>query len=92
MAVSISRIRKDIEEIKKTLGERITLYVENSVEITREVNKIIGMYRDSELYLLNEAGLPGMDLDRLTEILKDAVRINTEYEIFLKMVGLSRID
>jgi hypothetical protein len=92
MAVSISRIRKDIEEIKKTLGDRIILYADNAVEITRKVNEIIGMFRESELFIMVEPRLAEMDIDRLTNVLKDVKNINAEYEKFLKMVGLSRID
>jgi hypothetical protein len=92
MVVSISRIRKDIEEIKKTLGDRIILYADNAVEITRKVNEIIGMFRESELFMMSEPRLAEMDIDRLTNVLKDVRNINAEYEKFLKMVGLSRID
>jgi hypothetical protein len=92
MAVSISRIRKDVNEICKTLGETIVLYPDKAVEITKKVNEIISMFRESELYFLNESGLSEMDMDRLTDILKDAKKINTEYENFLKMVSYSRID
>jgi hypothetical protein len=92
MAVSISRIRKDVEEIKKVLGERIILYADNAVEITRKVNEIISMFRESELFMMSEPRLAEMDIDRLTYVLKDVTNINIEYEKFLKMVGLSRID
>jgi hypothetical protein len=92
MAVSISRIRKDVDEIKKTLGDRIILYADNAVEITRKVNEIISMFRESELFIMVEPHLAEMDIDRLTNVLKDVKNINAEYEKFLKMVGLSRID
>jgi hypothetical protein len=92
MAVSISRIRKNIEGIQKTLGDRIIYYADNAVEITQKVNEIISMYRDSKLVYLAESNLAEMDIDRLTNVLKDVKNINAEYEKFLKMVGLSRID
>jgi hypothetical protein len=92
MAVSISRIRKDIEEIKKTLGERIIYYPDNAVAITCRVNEIISLYSSSELLYLHEPGIAEMDMDRLTEVLKDAKKLNFEYENFLKMVGLERIN
>jgi hypothetical protein len=92
MGVSISRLRKDVNEIHKALGETIALYPDNAVEITKKVNEIISMFRDSELYILNESNLSEIGMERLTKILEDAKRINAEYEIFLKMVSLSRID
>jgi hypothetical protein len=92
MAVSISRIRKDIEEIKKELGERIIYYPDNAVEITRKVNEIISLYSNSELLYLHEPGIAEMGMDRLAEVLKDAKKINFKYENFLKMVGLERLD
>jgi hypothetical protein len=92
MAVSISQIRKDVDEIKKTLGDRIILYADNAVEITRKVNEIIGMFRESELFMMSEPHLAEMDIDRLINVLKDATNINIEYEKFLKTVGLLRIN
>jgi hypothetical protein len=92
MAVSISRIRKNIEGIQKTLGDRIIYYADNAVEITQKVNEIISMYRDSKLVYLTESNLAEMDMDRLTEVLKDAKKLNIEYEGFLKMIGLMRAD
>jgi hypothetical protein len=92
MAVSISRIRKDVNEIHKTLGERVVLFPDKAVEITRKVNEIIKMYQDSKLFYLNEDGLSEDNLDELAIILDDAKKINAEYEKFLKMVSLSRID
>jgi hypothetical protein len=92
MAVSINRIRKDVSEIHKTLGERIVFYPDNAVEITKKVNEIISRYRESELFILHEPNLAERDMDRLTEILEDARKINIEYESFLKMVGLERMN
>jgi hypothetical protein len=91
MGVSISRLRKDVNEIHKTLGETIVLYPDNAVEITKKVNGIISMFRDSELYILNESNLSEIGMERLTKILEDAKKINAAYETFLKMVGYSRI-
>jgi ArsR family metal-binding transcriptional regulator len=92
MAVSINRIRKDINEILKTLGERVVLFPDKAIEITNKVNEIIDMYRDSCLLYLVEENLSKDSLEELTRIINDAVKINTEYEKFLKMVGLSRMD
>jgi hypothetical protein len=84
MAVSVSRIRKDVNEILKTLGERIVFYADKAVEITQKVNEIIDMYHKSNLFILNEDNLANRRLDELTEIVRDAERINIEYEKFLK--------
>jgi hypothetical protein len=92
MAVSISQIRKNINEIQNTLGNRIILYVDNAIEITQQVKEIISMYKDSKIFYLDEANLAKLGIDQLSNVLKDAIKINDEYEKFLKMIGLSRVD
>jgi hypothetical protein len=44
MAVSVNQIRKDVERINHTLGDRIIYYPDNVVEITKKVNEILQMY------------------------------------------------
>jgi hypothetical protein len=92
MAVSISQIRKNINEIQNTLGNRIILYVDNAIEITQQVKEIISMYKDSKIFYLDEANLAKLGIDQLSNVLKDAIKINDEYEKFLKMIGFSRVD
>jgi ABC-type uncharacterized transport system ATPase subunit len=92
MAVSISQLLKNINGIHKTLGERVVFYPDNAIEITNKVNKILSMYRKSSLLVLDESRLAEKELDKLTEILNDAKEINVEYEKFLKMIGLERIN
>lgn len=91
MAVSISQITKDIKEIHKTLGERIVFYTDDAVKITRKVNEIVNLYRNSSLFILDNSRLSEIGMDRLSEVLKDAINLNVEYEKFLKMVGLARL-
>jgi hypothetical protein len=92
MAVSISKVRKNINEIQKTLGERIVFYADNAVEITKKVKEIISMYKDSKILYLDEDNLAKMEIDQLSEVLKDAIKINNEYEKFLRMVGITRTN
>jgi hypothetical protein len=61
MAVSINRIRRSINEIQKTLGDRIVLYADNAVEITQKAKEIIDMYRDSKIFYLYEDNLSKME-------------------------------
>jgi hypothetical protein len=92
MSVSISIIRKNVNEIQKTLGDRTIFYADNAVEITKKVKEIISMYKDSKIFYLDEVNLAKMEINQLSNVLQDAIKINIEYEKFLKMVGVSRVN
>jgi hypothetical protein len=91
MSVSISQLRKDIEGIKNTLGERILFHEEEAVGLVKLVKEIISKYQSSKLFVLNEAGLAKASLDEFSALIEQAVAVNAEYEKFLALVGLRRV-
>jgi hypothetical protein len=91
MAVSIKRLRKDIEGIKSLLGECILNHEDKAAELIKKVNKIVQAYQSSNLYLFDEAGMAGTGLNDLSTVLTQAVQLNKEYEEFLCMIGYSRV-